>query len=422
MYKGTIVTIGLCTLLYGSGATFTASDIQKAKNEASSLSGSFSGTYRGNSNITSRIFTPMTSKADLHTMDGSKSGQANLTCQDAPSGVFLTVSYVGSGDITVEVAVDYNLDGSFDNHFYFNGVSGIHANGIVQCDTGTFNNCKYYNWNYTLNNLSLVETTTKINAYCINNSCGNIAASEKYRILKDLSGQLSALIQNSQSDLLLSKIDISGGIAKVYAQDYSNCQNNNQAVYKAGSGIPSDATLRNQAANAQMSDPTGAYEVVTSATTNEQNKNPIQQSELNDIKSIAKNSSDVVVDSSDPNNINYTSSYKDENGNWVVSKDSTKIQYETPPASKSCMVAWDEVQTDVTSDGKVKGHSGSGSGPSVIVKTEIRECINDYTVCPVANNERIKYDCGKLNNSIADVAAGMQVIDNAVKDFSCSTN
>ena len=417
-----MATIGMCALLFGSGATFTSSDIQKAKSEASSLSGNFSANYRGASNITSKIFTPMTSKADLHTMDGSKSGQANLTCQGAPSGVFLNVSYTGVSDINIEVSVDYNLDGSPDDHFYFNGISGIHANGVVKCNTNTFNNCKYYNWNYAQHTLSLVETNIKINAYCINSSCGSIAISSKNRILNDLAGQLSALIQNSQQNLLLSKIDVSNGIAKIYGQDYSNCQNSSKAVYKAGSGIPSDAVLRNQAANAQVSDPTGAYEVVTSATNNEQNKNKINQSELNDITKIAKNSSDVTVDSSNPNNIKYTSSYKDKNGNWVVSKDSTKIQYETPPASKSCMVAWDEVQTDVTSDEKVKGHSGSGSGPSVIVKTEIRECTNNYTVCPVRNNERIKYDCGKLNNSIADVAAGMQVIDNAVKDFSCSTN
>ncbi len=189
-----------------------------------------------------------------------------------------------------------------------------------------------------------------------------------------------------------------------------NCQKNGNSLYTSPGRIPSEEELKNQAYQAQREDNLGVWSTVEAGAENE-DRNPVSESDLSDIKTVAKSSSQATVNSSDPNSINYTLKYKDENGNWTEIEDSSRIEYDTEEEdAKSCMVEWDEVQTVSQTTGKV------------FLKTEIRECENNFKVCPVKANERIKYDCGRINDSKEEVEEPFRVMNEVVKDISCSSN
>lgn len=404
-----------------SGVEFTQSDISNAKSEASSLGSSLINNYRGADNLQDTAYSTMTTDKEVTTLDGTQSKTVNITCQGS-SNPFAKISYTGTSDITIRVDMDLNQDGAYENTALFSGVSGITSDGFAKCSINTFSNCTYYKYIYdsTLS-AEIIPASNAAGLYCINSSCDSLAVYHKDRILSDIAGAVGAVLQQVSSDLTITGQNVTSSYIELYGQDYSTCSGLT-GVYTASSGIPSSAELQNEAAVAQTSD-SDAWYVVMKADDNEQNINPISNDEINDIAVVASvASSSATPSTSDGRVVEYTNAYKDSDGNWITSSDSSTMLIDLDSEeAKSCMVEWYEINTQVATDGKVIGHSGTGDGLDKTLKSEIRECINDYTVCPVNTGESIRYDCGSLDNSIGEALSTLSALEEMAKDLTCST-
>lgn len=394
----------------------SAVSITNSREAASSIKTLIKDNY---SDFNNKIALPMTSGSTITTVDGSKSGTANITCND--DTVLLSNIYVtGSDNITINVNLDTDLNGSFEKNLSFSGISGLTTTGVFMCTSGA-TSCTYYNWTYTDSTLQLVATNRNsiAGAYCINDTCGSIYRTNLSKILNDLSGTISSVIQAS-TNLVVTSVNLSssGTSSQIYAQKYSNCSNStaSEAVYTSSSRKPSEATLLSQANNASITSPTSA--VLSTISANE-TTNAVSSSSLSDIKTVASTStSSVTVSSTDPRDISYTSTYKDSTGSFVTSSASASINFQHIDP-EYCMVEWSEVYTGVTTGGNVRGVTATGLRTTK--KTETRLCSGAYNnICPISAGETIKYDCGNLDKSINQATASLNVLKGVVDDMICN--
>jgi hypothetical protein len=232
-----------------------------------------------------------------------------------------------------------------------------------------------------------------------------------------MSASIAAVLQQASTDYIITRTYTSDSYIELYGENQGNCSDSSK--YSASlTSVPSHTELLNEASNAQTDTNVG-YEVLRDSDSNGQSINQVDDSDLEDILTVSAMSSHAEVDESDSTKINYTLKTKDEDGNWIEQEDSSIMAFDGETEPLSCMVAWEEIETQVTSDGGVKGHTTTGL--ETTIKTEIRECTGDtYDVCPVNSNETIKYDCGNLSDSMAETAAALSVLETMTKDMTCS--
>jgi hypothetical protein len=406
-------------------SAWTQADFDQAKNEAGQLNGTFKGSFSNAAALQQNVANPMTTDARLTTLDGSQSKNANVLCSGATTP-YARLHYVTNAnvDFTLYVSLDTNGDGAFNVNRSFSGISGIHTYGVFSCNAGTYNNCAYYKFALQNNDLVLVQIQAEDSggAYCTNRACQSIANSAYVEIIETIGSALSAELQAHSSRYITinSNYDSQNKLL-LYGQDLSSCSGGG---YNPTSGIPNNsAQLQNAGMAARSSnDPYHPYNIVMQADNNEMNVNPISSADKADILSVSERSSSTASIGADGKTVEYTNTYKDENGNWVTTSDSSFINADTPPESKSCMVEWEEAVSTMTTDEIARGNTGTAAGgPSVQVHSEIRECTGqNYTDCPHTAPERVRYPCGSLDASLGEAASGLQIANELAKDFICS--
>lgn len=364
------------------------------------------------SNIQTNIAAPLTSNAEFKTVNGSKSFNANLTCNNTINP-FLEITYIGTSDITINVSVDIDLNDTKDKTFSFSGISGIGTNGVIRCSTNTWNNCKYFLWNISNNNLTLQETTLSNlgGAYCINSSCGSLSTNQRTNVLDTIGGAISSMYQSLNSNYLITKTQNNGNKIVFYGQNYKDCQNFKDEAPSQSHELDTTSVIASQS-----NDENSVYYVLNKNVENQNNNN--FNSDVNQTVNI-KNSVSVEGDTSDYTFI-YSGKSQNEDGSWSMRNDDAKVNINfLNPNIKYCEIKYLEVNSTVFSDGET--HQSS-SGDTQTWKTKIVECIgNDYSNCPVdsSKGEIIKHPCGDVDN-FAEATSILTAINEAVDDFSCS--
>lgn len=134
-----------------------------------------------------------------------------------------------SGDITTLMAnQDTDFDGVLDYSYQAPfPVSGVCANGVIACDSGTWTNCTSYRWTGgTDGRVSLqpaVDSDMK-QCFCVNASCGSGLVFRNIAIvLKSIGGGLVAAIHRNNSRYVISDVKIDGTYAQYFGQDSSQC-------------------------------------------------------------------------------------------------------------------------------------------------------------------------------------------------------
>ncbi|MFX4277204.1 hypothetical protein ACOL3G_04865 [Aliarcobacter butzleri] len=364
------------------------------------------------SNVQTNVVAPLTSNSDFKTVNGSKSFKANLTCNETVKP-FLEISYSGTSDITINVSIDTDFNGSKDKIFSFDGVSGVGTNGIIKCSTNTWKNCKYFLWNISNNNLTLSETvlTNLGGPYCINSSCGSLSVNQKINVLDTIGGAISSMYQSSNSNYLITKTQNDGNKIIFYGQNYQDCTN-----YKEQAPSKSHDLDTTNVIASQSKDENSVYYVL-----NEEVKNQNTNKFDTDVKqtTVIKNSVTVKGDTSDYT-FTYSGKTQNEDGSWSTRNDNAKVNIDfLNPNIKYCEIKYLEENSILFSDGQTH-HSSSGDTKTW--KTKIVECTgNDYSICPVdtSKGEIIKHPCGQIDN-FAEATSILMAIDEAVDDFSCS--
>lgn len=364
------------------------------------------------SNVQTNVAAPLTSNSDFKTVNGSKSFKANLTCNETVKP-FLEISYSGTSDITINVSIDTDLNGSKDKIFSFDGVSGVGTNGIIKCSSNSWKNCKYFLWNISNNNLTLSETvlTNLGGPYCINSSCGSLSVNQKINVLDTIGGAISSMYQSTNSNYLITKTQNDGNKIVFYGQNYQDCTN-----YKEQAPSKSHDLDTTNVIASQSKDENSVYYVL-----NEEVKNQNTNKFDTDVKqtTVIKNSVSVKGDTSDYT-FTYSGKTQNEDGSWSTRNDNAKVNIDfLNPNIKYCEIKYLEENSILFSDGQTH-HSSSGDTKTW--KTKIVECTgNDYSICPVdtSKGEIIKHPCGQIDN-FAEATSILMAIDEAVDDFSCS--
>ncbi len=363
-------------------------------------------------NVQTNVAAPLTSNSDFKTVNGSKSFKANLTCNETIKP-FLEISYSGTSDITINVSIDTDLNGSKDKIFSFDGVSGVGTNGIIKCSTNSWKNCKYFLWNISNNNLTLSETvlTNLGGPYCINSSCGSLSVNQKINVLDTIGGAISSMYQSSNSNYLITKTQNDGNKIVFYGQNYQDCTNYKEQVPSKSHDLDTTNVIASQS-----KDENSVYYVL-----NEEVKNQNTNKFDTDVKqtTVIKNSVSVKGDTSDYT-FTYSGKTQNEDGSWSTRNDNAKVNIDfLNPNIKYCEIKYLEENSILFSDGQTH-HSSSGDTKTW--KTKIVECTgNDYSICPVdtSKGEIIKHPCGQIDN-FAEATSILMAIDEAVDDFSCS--
>jgi hypothetical protein len=363
-------------------------------------------------NFQTNIAAPLTSNTEFKTVNGTKSFNANLTCNDTINP-FLEITYTGSSDISIRVDIDTDLNGTKDKTFSFSGVSGVGTNGLIRCSTNTWNNCKYFLWNISNNNLTLQETTLSNlgGAYCINNSCGSLSTNQKTNVLDTIGGAISSMYQSTNSNYLITKTENDGNKIVFYGQNYKDCQNFTDVAPSQSHNLDTTDVI-----NTQSNNENSAYYVLNKNVENQNNNNFDT-----DVKQTLNTKNNVTVDGNTSDyTFTYTGKQQNQDGSWSTRNDNAKVNIDfLNPDIRYCEIKYLEVNSTVFSDGET--HQSS-SGDTQTWKTKIIECTGtDYNVCPADSNkgEIIKHPCGEIDN-FAEATSILTAVSEAADDFSCS--
>ena len=111
------------------------------------------------------------------------------------------------------------------------------------------------------------------------------------------------------------------------------------------------------------------------------------------------------------NNFSYSYTNGGEKVNNSYQAENVKIQY--------CEVLTQKIDTSIFSDGTTRGES---TDSNVTLVGEIRECTNNYTICPVdtTKGESIKHNCGSIDN-FEEAIGILSGVEEAVGDMVCTT-
>lgn len=340
----------------------------------------------------------------MQTVDGSKSADVRLSCEEVKSGDFLKVSYTGTSDINVNIAIDKNVDGRIDQNYVFDGVSGICSNGLVKCDKNSWRNCEYYQYSYG-NSLSLVKTSiNNMSAcYCINSSCGSLAQKNQAKILEDIASPIYSAL-SSKSQLVLSKAGIQGNSIIYKGDDFASCNlNGSSPVVSSDSNLEALAQAQ---ARKDLNNSNSVYSIFYAGT---DNNISLDDSFKNKLSSDYLDVGDSVRSNISGNNLNF--SYTDSSTGKKVN---ASVQISNKKDITFCEVRVAYTDTSAFSD-ETNRHNSTNN--TTMYKGEIRECVNN--ACPVKSGELVKHNCGNISD-MGEILGQLSAIDEASKDMVCS--
>ncbi|OEW12588.1 hypothetical protein AJ935_09325 [Campylobacter sp. BCW_6876] len=387
---------------------FAACSFLQAANDAAAEGNSF-GSQLNNyfkSNADTAI-NSLTNGGEIRTVDGKQKANVQMACDESKSGEFLNIDYTGASDINIKIKFDKNVDGKVDKIWNFDNVSGICTDGVVKCDKNSWNNCEYFKYGYG-DNLNLIKTTIdNLNGcYCINSSCGSLAVKNRDKILSDIAGPIYSAL-SAKTQLVLSKATKVGSALSYRGQDYSVCDNYGQATnVDSSSNLES---LGKELATSQSNNENSAYSVFYKGT---DNTAPKDENFNNKVSNSSVSIDHSAKYSKGSSKIDF--SYIDTTSGKNVAGD---IQATPEVNAKFCEVRVAKEDTSAFNDGTNRENSTNNT---TVYQSEIRECTNNWTKCPVnGKNETLKHDCGKIND-MGEALAQLSALDEASKDMVCS--
>ncbi|MGA3282505.1 MAG: hypothetical protein ABSD50_16170 [Smithella sp.] len=253
------------------------SDIDQSRSAAQSAAGSAYQYLGSGSAINQNAGQPIMSNTPMTTLDGSQSGNVQMSCPSTTKFVDILIQPGATGDLTtVMVSQDTKLNGQINYQFNMPfPVSGICGNGVIQCNPGTWNNCIFWAWTAnTQGQLSIQQTdyTQMGGCYCINNSCGNnIAWTNLPLVLKDLGGGATGAIMSTNPQYSITSTSISDTEIAYYSQALTNCGSGNQGATNPANyfaGGQTDTLVTNAAQKevaTEQTDPNSLYSVMSNA-------------------------------------------------------------------------------------------------------------------------------------------------------------
>lgn len=238
--------------------------------------------YGSQGGMNEHLFKPiMSDGVNMKTLDGSKEFSANLLCPSSSRFLEVLVQPGSSGDITtLIVSQDMDFNGTLDYTYQVPViVSGVCSNGVISCETGTWNFCRAFRWATDTSGKIVLEETLNTNlggCYCINNSCGNnLVFNNIDTVIRSVGGGVVAAIHEQNSRYVVSGVKIDGMLASYYGQNAGGCTTvasssgatDLEKYYYSPYSMEADAQ---STIAAQKSDPDSMYNLMDQALENTQ--------------------------------------------------------------------------------------------------------------------------------------------------------
>lgn len=238
-----LCAVALIAIMADAGVINAQSSSFDPNQAAGQLSDQVKAKFGTADGIRQNAVNPLTTDASqLTNISGTTSFNAPLVFCPA-SKKFLDVTIVpgDTGDISgIYVLQDTDFDGALDYAYTVPvPASGICGNGVISCDPGTWNNCKYYKWVAdSFGKIGLLQGSMQDlgGCFCINNSCGNnLVTAEMSYVLTMLGGGAAGAIQAVNPKWAVSNVSTVDTTISYYGQKSDQC-----TTYTAGSSGPAN--------------------------------------------------------------------------------------------------------------------------------------------------------------------------------------
>ncbi len=248
----TIITIVLSIVAF---ATVAANDeLDSAMmDRANEMNSQLSGFYHDADSLKQNLTHPLMSDERLKTADGTRF-DANIGCQSSNQFMQLLAMPASSGEVSFNIELDGDMDGQLDSLFSKAAVSGVCANGYIQCDVGTWENCRHFEWHVGAD-MSLDGAAVPMaqrgevlkSCYCVNNACGNGLVVKNFdNIIKDVGSGIANAFQKVNPYYTISAVQADGPVMRFYGQEPASCQqefNGSLTGYKSNGNTLSAAAF-----------------------------------------------------------------------------------------------------------------------------------------------------------------------------------
>lgn len=209
-----------------AACVFGVAGAQDMRGQGSTAAEAARQAYGNEDAFTEKLTSPLSTSTPMQSVNGS-TFDAQLTCPASDVYLRTTMAPTGSSDIAqLTVELDANLDGTLDTARAFAGpYSGACANGLVQCDAGTWNNCRYFRWAALNGAPGLEEVSARdVGAcYCFNASCGqNLLFVNGQKIVTDIGAGVLAASQSIFPRVMASRTQ-SDALSVSYYGQQSGC-------------------------------------------------------------------------------------------------------------------------------------------------------------------------------------------------------
>lgn len=207
--------------------------------------------YGNEDAFTQKLTSPLSTSTPMQSVNGA-TFDAQISCPASDVYLRTTMAPTGSSDIAqLTVELDANLDGTLERARLFPGpYSGACTNGLVQCDAGTWNNCRYYRWAAINGAPGLEEVSARdLGAcYCFNASCGqNLLFVNGQKIVSDIGAGVLAASQSIFPRVMASRTQ-SDALSISYYGQQSGCgvDRTPEAYYSNMTALPAAGVTAGQ--------------------------------------------------------------------------------------------------------------------------------------------------------------------------------
>ena len=221
-----------------------------AEDRANSVFGSISGNLTDPESLSRNFQGPILNQSgNMTDLSSSKTFETNVLC--SASNNYLTVSgqVLNNGETEITYEFDSNIDGYVDDSNTISNISGYCSNGYIQCDVGTWENCRYSLWQMNSTGLYAVpipadEIHQMKACFCANSSCLPTPQDHLSDNIERLGTGIANTAQAYESYYVISDVEKTTDTVRFFGQDLGSCYSGgstNLTGYKSNPGnISSD--------------------------------------------------------------------------------------------------------------------------------------------------------------------------------------
>lgn len=221
-----------------------------AQTRANNVFGSISGNLTSAESLSQNFQTPILNQSGSMTdLSSSKSFNTDVLCSASNNYLTVTGQILSNGETELTYEFDSNVDGYVDTSNTLSNISGYCSNGYIQCDIGTWQNCRYSLWQMNSSGLYAVNVPPEDvhlmkGCHCANASCLPVPQDHLSDNVERLGTSIANTAQAFEPYYVISNVEKTTDTVRFFGQNLGSCYsggNTNLTGYKSNpSNLSSD--------------------------------------------------------------------------------------------------------------------------------------------------------------------------------------